>query len=110
MLGRTRFCIIGTFVVFCFVLKEKLMTVKTDRLQLIALIASTEDEQLIAELKETAERRKVLQYFIEPTRDYVSVDELAQEQSYDLQKALSTRGALDIDIAEYSELLRLMEE
>ncbi|MCR9099511.1 MAG: hypothetical protein NXI25_06125 [bacterium] len=51
-----------------------------------------------------------MQYFSEPIRDYVSVDELAQEQSYDLQKALSTRGALDIDIAEYSELLRLLEE
>lgn len=110
MLGRTRFCIIGTFVVFCIVLKEKRMTVKTDRLQLIALIASTEDEQLIAELKETAERRKVLQYFSEPTRAYISVEELAQEQSYNLQEVLSTRGALDIDGEEYSELLRLLEE
>lgn len=86
------------------------MTIKTDRLQLIALIASTEDDQLIAELKETAERRKVSQYFSEPTRAYISVEELAQEQNYNLQEALSTRGVLAIDGEEYSELLRILKE
>ena len=73
------------------------MTAKTDRLNLIALIASTGDEQLIAELSKTVEHRLALQRVAEPTREYISVDTLVAQQSYNSKDAHSLRGSLPID-------------
>lgn len=85
------------------------MTAKTDRLNLIALIASTEDEQLIAELNKTVEQRLALQRVAEPTREYVSVDALVAEQSYDAKEVRSLRGSLPMDDEEFLVLMKLLD-
>jgi len=85
------------------------MTAKTDRLNLIALIASTKDEQLIAELNKTVEQRLVLQRVAEPTREYISVDALVAEQSYNSKDVRSLRGSLPIDEEEFLVSLKLLD-
>jgi hypothetical protein len=85
------------------------MTAKTDRLSLIALIASTEDEQLIAELSKTVEQRLALQRVAEPTREYVSIDALITEQSYSSKDVSALRGSLAIDDDEFWTSLNLLD-
>ncbi|NBC07883.1 MAG: hypothetical protein GVY26_11885 [Bacteroidetes bacterium] len=85
------------------------MTAKTDRLNLIALIASTKDEQLIAELNKTVEQRLVLQRVAEPTREYISVDALVAEQSYNSKDVRSLRGSLPMDEEEFLVSLKLLD-
>ena len=80
------------------------MTAKTDRLDLIALIASTEDEKLIQELQETVQRRSALQQLAEPTRDYISVQELKKEQLYNPETPLALRGNYNISKAEMLDI------
>jgi len=85
------------------------MTAKTDRLNLIALIASTGDEQLIAELNKTVEQRLVLQRVAEPTREYISVDALVAEQPYNSKDVRSLRGSLPMDKEEFLVSLKLLD-
>ena len=83
------------------------MTTKTDRLGLIALIASTEDEELIQELQETVQRRSALQQLADPTRDYISLHELKEEQLYEPAAPLALRGNYDINEDEMLEIFEI---